>query len=150
MSKLVGTILESSLSNDFTLDLNERQQIGGVRAWLMSVGDPSGTFTYAIKSGVNTLWSDTFNVAEMKSDLSTSATRLHMMKAKNVDPVINLGPGTYTFELSSSGYTASSSSYLAWLVDWEGQYFDASPSLIDNLLRPFHFEIWTYKRQVYR
>lgn len=148
--RLVGTILESTLSNDFTLDLQERQQVGGVRAWLLSVGDPVGTFTYKIKEGATTHWSDTFNVVEMKSDLSTSATRLHMMKAKTVDPVINLGPGTYTLELSSSGYSASSSSYLAWLVDWEGQYFDASSNIIDNLLRPFHFEIWTYKRQVYR
>lgn len=139
--------LLTTLSQPFTLGLHERQQVAAVRPYICIVGAPAGTFTIALKSGANTLGSKTFTSASMKTDLSTSNNNIHMMVNLTFSDIIPLGPGTYTLELSSSGYSPGVGSFLGWIKEYDSIYNEittAQPASDFDL--PLKFELWSNKR----
>lgn len=110
--------LVTTLSASLTFSAERRHNIGGIKIGLVSYNAPSGTFTLSLKSGATTLWSDTFNHAELKTDLSVANDYLYIFKAFSTD--IKIESGVYTLEISASGYTYSTNSFLGWIRDTNG------------------------------
>ncbi len=122
MTTLVVDELKTTLTQNLTINLNRRYTVAGIRPYLYMHNSPSGTFTLSIKEGATTHASKTFTSAEIKSDLSTSDNFAHIYKALVFANPLHLSEGTYTLELSSSGYTFGESSYLSWVKDFENIY----------------------------
>ena len=146
MTKLVVDELQTTLEQTFTYDLDKRATIHAVGLYLYMCNAPSGTFTLSVKSGATTLISQTFDSAEMKTDMSTTDNYLYMWKTLLFDDLIQLEKGTYTLELSSSGYTYSSTSYLAWIKEHENIFMNYTGTANNFTMYPRSFRI--YERQL--
>ena len=146
MTTLAVDELTTTLSQDFTINLNRRYSIEGIRPYIYMHNAPAGTFTLSVKDGVTTLASQTFDSAEIKSDLSTSDNYAHLWKRLVFDNPFQISKGTYTLELSSSGYTFSESNYLGWIREFENIFneTDGDNDSYDN--NPFSFQIFENKR----
>jgi len=139
--------LLTTLTETFTLTLHERQQVIAVRPYIAMLGAPSGTFTMTLKSGADTLASETFTAASMKSDLSTSNNNTHLYVNLTFDDVTPLGPGTYTLVLSSSGYTYAPNSFIGWAKEYDSIYNTITGGQpTDDFDLPLKFELWSNNR----
>ena len=146
MTTLVLDELITTLSQDFTINLNRRYSIEGIRPYIYMHNAPAGTFTLSLKEGVTTLVSQTFDSAEIKSDLSTSDNFAHIWKRLVFSTPFQLSKGTYTLELSSSGYTFAESAYIGWIREYEN-VFNETSGTIDTLFdNPFSFQIFENRR----
>jgi len=145
MSKLVVDELKTTLSQSITLTQDRIYHIGGIKINLFMYNSPSGTFTLSLKQGATTLVSETFTSAELKSDLSTSDDYLYLYKAFSLNA--RLKKGTYTLEISSSGYTYSSSSFLGWIKSHENIFNEQSDTPIDFTYNPFDYLIYERVRE---
>lgn len=148
MTKLLCEELNTTLSQTFTLTGSRVFQINAIRPFVIMYNAPSGTFTFSIKSGSNTLGSASFTSADIKSDLSTSNNYAYLHKALEFTNDIPLRAGTYTIEMSSSGYTFTGSSFMGWVKN-NDLFFtvDGTPSNETN--NPHSFELWENKRLIY-
>jgi len=146
MTTLVVEELKTTLSQSFTYNLNRRSIIAAVRPYIFMYNSPSGTFTLSLKEGATTHASKTFTSADIKSDLSTSDNYAHLWKALEFSNPIYLSKGTYTLELSHSGYSFSESSYLGWIKEHENIFNNTSDltgvSVFDY---PFSYQIFEKK-----
>lgn len=131
MTTLVVDELETTLDQQFTVLLNRRLTIEGVRIYIYMHNAPSGTFTLSLKEGATVHASKTFTSAEIKTDLSTSDNYAHLWKVISFSNVIHLSKSTYTLSLSSSGYSFSESSYLGWVKPHEN-IFNLTDGLNDT------------------
>ena len=146
MTTLVVDELKTTLTQTFTLNLNRRYNIGAVRPLIYMHNAPSGTFTISIKSGANTLVSKSFTSSDIKSDLSSSDNYAWIWKALSFDNVIQLSNGSYTLELSSSGYSYSSSSYLGWIKEHENQFNETLGTPLSAFDNPYSFQLFEHRR----
>lgn len=128
MTTLIVEELRSTLSQSFTLSLNQRSHIYAIKPNIYMHNAPSGTFTFTIKSGGDSLGSVSFTSSDIKTDLSTSNNYAHIRKGLIFSNPIALKNGSYTLELSSSGYTYSSGSFIGWIKDYENIFIDVTGS----------------------
>lgn len=146
MTTLVVDELKTTISQTFTLQYNRRYNIGGVRPLLLMYNAPSGTFTMKIKSGANTLASKSFTSADIKSDLITSDNYAWLWKGLLFDTPIPLKAGSYSLELSSSGYSYSASSFIGWVKEHENIFTTISGTPISDLDNPYSFQLFEHRR----
>lgn len=146
MTTLVVDELKTTLTQTFTLTLNKRYNIGGIRPYIYMHNSPSGTFTLKIKSGANTLASKDFTSAEIKTDMSTSDNYVHIWKGLLFDTPIQLVKGSYILELSSSGYSYSASSFLGWVKEYENIFNEVSGTPLSYFDNPYSFQLFEYRR----
>lgn len=140
MTTLVVEELQTTLSQEFTISRSKRYHISGLKMYLVMYNAPSGTFTATIKSGATTIASKSFTSGDIQSDLSTSDSYAHVWKALVFDNNVILDKGTYTLELSSSGYTFSESAYMGWVKEHD-QIFFGTDYTVNN--------IWEYPLSFY-
>lgn len=148
MTTLLVEELITTLEQDFTLAGSRVYQISAIRPFVCMYAAPSGTFTFSIKSGANTLGSVSFTSADIQSDLSTSNTYAYLHKALEFTNDIPLRAGTYTLEMSSSGYTYSANSFMAWVKN-NDTYFTINGAVNNLTNNPHSFELWENKRVIY-
>lgn len=141
MTTLVVDQLVTTLSQSFTLDQYRPYHIPAIRAKFAMFNSPGGTFSLKIKDGSTELASGSFTSAELKSDLSTSNNYLWIDKSVVFDTICVLKQGTYTLELSATGYTFSETSYLAWVKSYENIFNELSDSPASFTENPFDFII---------
>ena len=148
MTTLLVEELITTLEQDFTLAGSRVYQISALRPFVCMYAAPSGTFTFSIKSGANTLGSVSFTSADIQSDLNTSNTYAYLHKALEFTNDIPLKAGTYTLEMSSSGYTYSSSSFMSWVKN-NDLFFTVDGTINNETNNPHSFELWENKRVIY-
>ena len=68
-----------------------------------------------------------FTVSDFYTQLNQTGTTGHLWYRAHFEGV-KLPFGFYVLKLSATGYTFSSSSFLAWCKDWENKY-DENPDL---------------------
>ena len=146
MTTLVLEELKSTLQQTVNLTLNRRYNIEAVRPLLYMHNAPAGTFTLSIKSGVNTLTSKSFTSADIKSDLSTVNNYAYLWKNLTFSEIALLKNGSYILELSSSGYTFSSSSYIGWIKEHENLFNETSGTPLTDLDNPFSYQLFEHRR----
>ena len=145
MTTLVVEELKTTLSQNFTINGERRYQLVAVRPKIYMHNAPNGTFSLSIKSGSTTLASKSFTSAEIKSDLSTSDNYAWIWKNLAFDFTVPLEKGDYSLELSSSGYSFSSSSYIGWVKDHESVFNTISGNPTSSLDNPFTFQLFEYR-----
>lgn len=145
MTTLVVEELNDTLTQNFTIDLNRRYFVTGIRPYIYMHNSPAGTFTLSIKEGATTHASKDFTSAEIKSDLSTSDGFAHIWKALVFSSPLMLSKGSYSLVLSHAGYTFSETSYLGWIKEFENIFNTTdgnSTSFNDN---PLSFQLFEKK-----
>ena len=149
MTTLVIDELKSSatLTQTINFESYRNYHIEAIKIKLLCYNVPSGTFTFSVKdSDENTLFTDSFDSAELQSDLSTSDNYLYLFKTFNCESSLVLKSGAYDFELESSGYTYSSESYLAWIKSHENIFNDLTTVSSSFQFNPYDVLIYERRR----
>jgi len=148
MTVLLVEELKTTLEQDFTLAGSRVYQISALRPFVCMYAAPSGTFTFSIKNGSNVLGSLSFTSADIQSDLNTSNTYAYLHKALEFTNDIPLRAGTYTLEMSASGYTYSPDSFISWVKN-NDLFFEVDGTISNDTNNPHSFELWENKRAIY-
>lgn len=137
--------LIDTLSHTFTM--KERVAVKTMRPLLAWYDNPVGTFTLTVKdSNDNTVASKSQTLATIKSASGVSDDYAVGWVSFGFDNEFTLYPSKqYTVELSSSGYTFSSSSFLAWGLQHEMPFntFTKTENIDEN---PLALQVWGYKK----
>ena len=149
MTTLVLDELKTTLEQNITIDLKRRYDVAAIRPYIYMHNAPAGIFTLSIKTDTETLASQDFTSAEIKTDLSTSDNYAHIWKVIQFNDPVFLLDDDYILELSSSGYTFSESAYVGWIKEHESQFNDTSFTGLYDIDRPFSFQIFEHKRRNY-
>lgn len=145
MTMLVVEELKSTLTQSFTVDLNRRITVAGIRPYIYMHNSPTGTFTLSLKEGATTHATVTFDSTEIKSDLVTSDNYAHLWKALTfVDP-LQLSKGSFSLVLSSSGYSFSESSYLGWIKEHDNIFQTTDGNNNTDYNNPLSFQLFEKK-----
>jgi len=146
MSALVVDELITTLSQTITFKAYRKYIIEAITPKLLMYNAPSGTFTLSVKDGATTLASKSFTSADIKTDLSTASNYAWLWKVLNFTENVALKAKTYTLELSSSGYTYNSSSWLGWVKDHESIFNDREDAFVTAHENPLSFRIYEKQR----
>ena len=149
MSYLVVDELKTTLTQTFTIEVNRRIKVAGIRPLIVMNNSPAGTFTLSLKSGATTLASQEFDSAEIKSDLSTSDDYAYLWKRLVFDNPVQISKGDYDLVLSSSGYTFSDGSYLGWIKEYDNVFNEITGGVFPNSdwENPFSFQLFELREQ---
>jgi hypothetical protein len=143
VTTLVVEELKTTLSQTFTLNNNRRYSLYAIKPHLYMHNAPAGTFTFKIKNGATELISVDFTSADIKSDLSTSDNYAHILKGLLLNSPVQLdGATSYTLELSASGYTYGTSSYMGWVKNHENIFFDIDGTPENDFNNPHTFFLY--------
>lgn len=146
MTKVVCDELKTTLSQTIYLKYDRIYHIGGIKIGLVMYNAPLGTFTLSLKdNGGTTLTSESFTSSDIKSDLSTTDNYAYIDKALNITAPIK--KGTYSLELSASGYTYSSSSFLGWIKPHENLFNPTETTPTEFTENPFRYLIYERVRE---
>ncbi len=130
MTTLLVEPLITTLSQDFNLKNDTRYSIGAFIPYIYMHNAPAGTFTLSIIKSAVTVFSQSFDCTDIKTSLTTTDNYAHVFYPVIPVPDIQLDKGLYTAEISSSGYTYSSGSFLGWIKQFEdlNNILDYTPS----------------------
>jgi hypothetical protein len=138
MSFIVVDELKTTLSQEINLLYDRVYQIDGISVKILMFNAPSGTFTVSLKdSDDNTLASDTFTSAEIKTALGTSDDYAYCFVPISI--YAPLKKASYTLELSASGYTYAENSFIGWIKSYENVYNSISGNPANYTANPFDF-----------
>jgi hypothetical protein len=146
MTTLVVDKLETTLEQDLAYSGSERIAIASIAPYLLMYNNPSGTFTLSVLKGSELLFSKSFTSAEIKTAMSTTDNYAHVFYPIIPDNGIQLEGGTYKFRISASGYTASESSYMGWIRQFENIQTELDYVPYSDLQKPYSIRIKQYKR----
>ena len=146
MSQHIIEELKTTLGQDFTISLNRVYQMAGVSIGLVLFNDPAGTFTVSIKSGSATLESKSFTAAQVISALESTDGYMWGRVSLEFDQPLKLRKGTYTIELSSSGYTFGESAYLGWIRPHENIWTRLTYTPTGDLNKPLDYRLFELGR----
>lgn len=141
---VIDELRGTALTQVINITLQNRIQIAGIRPYIYMHNAPAGTFTFKIKSGANTIASQTFTSAEIKTDMATANNYVHIWKKLTFSTPIQLKTGAYTLELSSSGYTFSNSSYLAIIREHENISNTINGTPVSDFFNPWAHQLFGY------
>lgn len=144
MTTLVVNPIGASLEQEFTYNLNERCHIGAFYPYLAMIGAPAGTFTCELIKGATTVFSKTFTSNSIKLSLETVNNYAHAFYPIIPDSPIQIEKGLYKLKISTSGYTETDSSYLAWCQQFEDIQNEMSyiPSEINQNSLAFRLKLY--------
>lgn len=130
MTTLVCQTLETSLVQEIRLSKDVRYNIGSIAPYLYVHNVPSGTFTLSIKRAAATVFSQSFTSADIQDALGTAENYMHVFFPIVPASPIQLDRGLYEVVLSATGYTATASSFIAWVQQHENlnNILDYTPS----------------------
>lgn len=143
MTTLVVEPLTSSISQNFTFDINERVHIGAIIPYLYLHNSPIGTFTLTLSGQNGDIYAKSFTSADIKSALNTSDNYAHVFYPVIPDEPIQISKGAYTISLEASGYTYISNSFLGWLKQFENIQNENSynPITVDSYPMAFRVKV---------
>ena len=145
MTDLVVEELKTTLSQSFSIDLNRRYTVAGIRPYIYMHNSPAGTFTISLKEGATTHASKSFTSADIKSDLSTADNYAHIWKALVFANPLLLSRGSFVLELSSSGYSFSESSHIGWIKEHDNIFQTTDGNNNTDYNNPLSFQLFEEK-----
>lgn len=148
MTTLVVNPIGSSLEQEFTYNLNDRCHIGAFYPYLVLINAPSGTFNCELIKGGITLFSKAFTSADIKLSLTTSDNFAHAFYPVIPTNPVQIEKGTYKLKISTSGYTETSSSYLAWAQQFEDIQNEMSYTTSGDNENSLAFRLKIYKEGI--
>jgi len=145
---LLSQILEDELSQEYVFLFNKRQPIGAFYPYLLIVGAPSGTFTFSVEKDSEEIFSKEFTSADIKASLPTSNNHVHTFFPVIPTNPIYMEEGEFTCTISHSGYSPTSSSYLAWLQQFEDVQNDTEYTALSDDENPLAMRIKVFKEGI--
>jgi len=146
MSTLIVQELNTTLTQ--TIFVEQRIRIDSLRPKVYLHNDPAGTFTFSVKEGSTILGSASLDIATIKTNAVFANNQYHygFIRWQFADNLV-LNRGTYTIELTSSGYTFSPSSYFGWIREYEALTNNITEGQVANLdiENPLSVQIWSYE-----
>ena len=144
MTTLVNTILETELNQNVTYSNETRLSIAAFYPYLLMYNSPVGTFSFSIFKGVEEIYTKAFTSADIKSSIETTDNYAHVFFSIIPENPIQIEKGVYTFKLQASGYTLSTSSYLAWIQQHENIQTELESEIENFTELPFSVRIKSY------
>lgn len=141
--ELITTLTQTIVYNDDKLV----RHIGGIKPRILMFNAPTGTFTATLKLGASELASQTFTSASIKTLMATTDNYAYLYVPLLFDTVCPIAPNTYTIVLSSSGYTYSGSSFIAWIKSFESIYITPTDAYISPEDNPMDILIYENVRE---
>jgi len=145
MTTLVVTELITDLEQDIRYNLDIRCNVVAFYPYLFLFNSPSGTFTFELIKDGDTLFSQNFDSQDIKDSLSTTNNYAHVFFPIIPTNPIQIEKGLYTIKLSSTGYTATSSSYLGWIQQHEDIQAELEYVPENDTENPFSIRIKKYE-----
>lgn len=139
--------LNTTLSQDITIIRDRR--VTAVAPKLHFFNNPAGTFTITVKRGAATVGSKSMTMAEINTLVAAQEGVAEDYKVGYFSFIFN-GPIrlskniTYTLILSTSGYTFSGASSVAWVKEYLNatNQIEAAPTPENDLWLPFSYRLW--------
>ena len=147
MTALVVEDFKTTLTESITFKYNKIRHIGGIKPKLLVYNMPAGTFTLSIKQGATTLASGDFTSADMQTQMGTTDNYFWLNAAVTFSGLVALKKGTYDLVLSSSGYTYSPLSFIAWVRSHENIFNERTDTFVDYTTNPFDVLIYENTRE---
>lgn len=120
MTTLLVNPLKTQLRQEIRLNHDKRYIIEAICPYIYMHNSPNGTFIFRIKKGLTTVFSQSFTSIDLKASINTTNNYAHIFYAINpISGFLLLEKGNYIFELDSTGYTYSDTSYLGWITQHE-------------------------------
>ncbi len=127
----MSTLVYDTLETELTQTIQIANQLGLynpiVKPWLFFVNNPVGTFTMSIYKDAQFITSRNFTVSDLNTQLNSTGLSGHLFYNIKFNGV-HLPFGFYDLKLTSTGYTFSKQSCLAWCKEW-GLVFDKNPDI---------------------
>lgn len=127
MSTIVYDTLETVLEQEVFIGNHLGLYSPIIKPWLFFLNDPAGTFTMGIYKEGDLLAEKNFTLADLKTQLNGVGLSGHLFFNLEYKG-LHLPYGFYVLKLSSTGYTYSKQSLIAWCKEWSTK-FDANPNL---------------------
>lgn len=115
--KLLAQSLYTELNQVVRFSLEGTYIVGSIAPYIAMVNNPSGTFTFSILKNSEVIYSSNFTSADIKTKLNTTNNHAHIYYP--FTPNIKIKKGLYTFRLSASSYSPTSTSFLGWIQQHE-------------------------------
>jgi hypothetical protein len=144
VTTLVVNPIGASLEQEFTYNLNNRCHIGAFYPYIVMIGSPAGIFTCELIRSGDTLFSKSFASSDVKLSLGTTDNYAHAFYPIIPDSPIQIEKGLYKLKISTSGYSETTSSYMAWAQQFEDIQNEMSytPSGIEQNSLAFRLKIY--------
>ena len=141
MTTLVVEDLVTTLEQN--QEIERRLNIERVRLYLLKHDITTGQLTLSVKRNGVEIGSSTIDIADI-----SAATYFHGYVSFVFDNPLVVNRGDVVFELSSSGYTYSSGSYIAWVQEYENitNKIDVEPET--DFQYPLTCQIWEYSERI--
>lgn len=145
---LLSQTIRDSLSQVYTATNSKRFSIAGFYPYLLLVNAPSGTFTFTLTINGEDVFTKEFTSADLKSSLNTTNDTLHTFF-----PIVPTNPvfierGDFTCTISTSGYSPSSNSYIAWIQQFEDVQNETEYEAVSSDENPLAMRIKIYKEGI--
>lgn len=147
MSTIVCDELKSTLTQQINLKNDRNHLIEGVKLHVVNYGSPAGTFTLSLKQGVNVLTSVSFTSNDIKEVYGTSDDYGYFYIPLVFDNFVNLKKGSYDFELSATGYTYGTSSFIGWVRSFENIFNTRENEYESFQTNPFDVLIYERRKE---
>lgn len=119
MSTLAVEQLETGQTIIQPITVTRPIQLGAIRPYLYFHGMPAGTFTFRLKRSTTVIKEWSFNSTQARDAFGGSLNFFHVYLSL-ASEAFAIKPGEYTLELSATGYTFSSGSFMGWCKDFAG------------------------------
>lgn len=146
--KVVANELKDELSQEVELLLSERYTIGCISPYIYIHNAPSGTFKLSIFSGATEVFFKTFTCSDIKTAISSTNNYAHVFYPIIPDNPLQLSSGQYILKLTSSGYTYSKTSFIAWCQQFEDLNNELSYTPLNIAKNPLAFRVKILKRHL--
>lgn len=144
---LCETLEDTALVQQVNFKAYRKHRIPGVQLRVVYYNSPVGTFNVEFKSGLDVLGSGSFTTQDIKDGRNTTDDYGYVFVPITFNNAITILPGSYTIELSSTGYTYSSSSFMGWVKSFENLFNEREDEFVDFSSNPFDVLIYEERRQ---
>lgn len=149
MTQIVAEELKTDLTQDITLTLNKPYEITTIKPYLFIYNSSSitGVFKFSIYDSSNTveLASKTFTIGDVKTQGGFTNDYFRTWFPVTFDSPAVLPKGDYNFKLTSTGYSFSSSAFIAWCREHENEKVNFNHIPENDLQNPLSYELYTRK-----
>jgi len=144
MSTLVVEELKGELSQVFSPF--RRLLVVAVRPYLYAHNFPAGTFKLQLIDADDVVAGEqTFTAEDIYTGLNTTNAYAHAYLRVQFPSPVSLPPGDYLMVITSTGYTFSENSYLAWVKEYEDKKVNTTYIISGAEDNPLSFELWSYE-----
>lgn len=148
MTTLVCQTLYSELSQNVTFSHPDRLHVGCVSPYLLMVNSPAGTFTLEFTGTNGLVFSKSFTSLDVKASIGTTDNYAHVFLPIIPDNPVQIESGEFTIKITSTGYTASSGSFIGWIQQYENEQNELDYVPADDAQKSFSIRFKSFKEGI--